>query len=163
MKVSIAKALKIRARLAGEISRLKDNIISNNIGMAIIPVTEDKQVIVKAVADSRPVDVRACLNALTAKTARIAEVKIAIAKANSDAQDLLVRLAEAKSGVEFVNSIRTERAGYTPHGEGYLRAECAEIGPEEKEEMRAAATKLVEDLQDEIDEYNATHFVEIAD
>ena len=29
--------------------------------------------------------------------------------------------------------------------------------------MRAAATKLVEDLQDEIDEYNATHFVEIAD
>ena len=167
MKMSIAKALKEKNRLVGKINQVRSLLNAENIKTFSFQIKDGEQYneekLIAACDGKRKVDVKALEAEWKTLEERLIRLKVAIQKANSGAIETLVRLQEAKSHLTQIDSIRYGESGISENFNGRVIGISAALGQEYELAEKTKYTNLVNELQDKIDEYNATTQVEVAD
>lgn len=148
--MKIAKALKLKNQLAGEVAQLKDLITKQNS-------RSSKQ---KFDYDNREV-----LTRLRTKVAELVKVKAAVAAANAEVYDKIFRLAELKGLVMTLTGLDT-KAGVFHEGRGFGEAAyeveyVAQIGKVDVDKLVAELNTEIQSLQDALDEFNFTRSVNL--
>lgn len=154
-KVTISKLLKTKNRLASEITRTRAKITQYNN----YTVEEGK--------DTTPaVDVRELESGLTLYTNKLIAVKSAINAANVKIADKIYRLAEVKGQIGFYEKLNCTEGG-DRYGYGYGSetkfVNVAQIKLGERDNKVKELIRESEQLQDDLDEFNAKHRIEIDD
>lgn len=147
-KTSIAKALKLKNRAVGEVNRLKVLINRENV---------------KKEGIERKYDVSALVDEMKSKLSSLISLKTAICKANINIYQKITEMEECKSMITHLSTFVCDvRETYTYDGKEQKTVKMVPALDEvwrDKEIM--SLQKRVEELQDEIDEYNATHYIEL--
>jgi len=146
--MKLAKALKLKNQLAGEVAQLKELLAKQN-------VRSSKQ---KFDYDNREVLAR-----LRAKLDELVRVKAALAIANVEIYAKIFRLAELKGLVATLTGLET-KSGVFHEGRGFGEAtyevECvAQLGKVDVDKLVAELQNEIQTLQDALDEFNFTRSV----
>lgn len=146
--MKIAKALKLKNQLAGEVAKLKELLTQQNS---------------RSTKQKFDYDNHEILQQLRAKLDELVKVKSAIAAANSEIYPQIFRLAELKglvsvlSNLDTKNGIFHETAGY---GETAHEVEYAvQLNKVTVDKLVTEAKAEIQTLQDELDMFNFTHNV----
>lgn len=149
-KVSIARALKEKNRVAGQLIAIR-KIISNENSLGQ--------------NTSRSADIGAMYEEEKKVDSKLVSIKTAIAIANVKIVNKIIELDEIKSRIAWVckinadEGIKYENATY--HSSGYEVKYDAVLSKAFLREEEELLKKRADELQDEIDEYNAITYVEI--
>lgn len=147
--MKIAKALKLKNQLAGEVAQLKELLARQNV---------------RSTGQKFDYDNHEVLARLRAKSDELVSVKAAVAKANSEIYEKIFRLAELKGLVAGINVLDT-RSGIFREcsglGAGHEVEYVAQIGKVELDRLVAQFKAEIQALQDELDEFNFTHNVNL--
>ena len=142
--MSLARALKEKNRVAGRLATIRQRVRHlNSWEESIAP---------------RDGDVIALDNEATQLQNRLIAIKSAIAVANTKIAEKLVALSETKSEIEYVRSIPTKTGVYNEVAYGGAQVAhnvTAVISNKAVIERAEALQVKVDQLQDEIDEFNA--------
>ncbi len=148
--MKLAKALKEKNRLVGEVNRLKGLIMRDNS-------LETKYLEGKNRA-RQWLDYTAAVEALVA-------IKTAIFKANTGIYRTIVLMSEKKAELGWITSLNTTNGVQeTPNyrGEGVIKTEYSAYITQDGIDTRIVELqKEIARLQDELDEFNATVTIEI--
>ena len=157
---NLAQALKQKNRLAGEIARGREIVQRENS---------------RKESQAARADVRAVFEANVARSRELADFKGAIAAANAGvvtgARGIYGKLnlqAELRGLIAFVKGLNTkegaelERVGFLSRDEATRTVHVATITRDEVDRLVAAYQMEIEQLQDEIDEFNATTRITIS-
>ena len=165
MKMSIARALKERKRIIGEMNTIRNRLNANNGVQVNVKVDENGKYTLptaEEISKHRKLDPKALMEQWYALREKLVDLKVKLQAANNGIAKQLVELSELKNELSIVDgqcygsnsaefySERMVRVFDYVYDEAWHLAKV--------EELR----KLINDLQDEIDEYNATHFIEVA-
>ena len=148
MQVTLAKALKERSRLAGKLKRNFELINKENS---------------KISGSQRSFDLNELHQECIQLHNSLIDVKKVIAKANAPIAEKLVEMDELKSMISYLRNVNTT-IGWQSQGYGSEKV-CYEVILGDAE-LTAEADQLqqrAEQLQDELDEFNALTKVEIPD
>ena len=141
--MKIAKALKLKNQLAGEVAQLKELLTQQNS-------RSSKQ---KFDYDNREV-----LSRLRAKLTELVKVKAAVAAANTEIYDKIFHLAELKGFVTTLTSLDTKAGVFHEGGRfgdvGYEVEYVAQIGKVDVDKLVAELNAEIQSLQDALDEFN---------
>lgn len=148
--MKIARALKLKNQLAGEVAQLKDLLQKQNVRPARQKFDYDN---------------REVLARLRTKLDELVRVKAAIAAANAAIYGKIFRLAELKGLVATLTALDT-KSGVFHEGRGFGEAAfeveyLAQIGKVEVDQAVAALSAEIQALQDDLDEFNFTRSVEL--
>lgn len=138
--LSLSKALKVKNRLAGRLAKLNATVSAYNCTVegrrTEVDITEaDKQ--------------RAALSAA------LVDLKTSIYEANKGIYRAIVLIGEKKSEVDFLSGLNTKH-GEEPHGyQGSVVKYVSVIQKQEVDKRVKQLEKDIDDLQDQIDKYNA--------
>jgi hypothetical protein len=150
--MKLAKALKLKNQLAGEIAQLKDLLAKQN-------VRSSKQ---KFDYDNREV-----LTRLRAKVDELVRVKTALAVANAEAYNRIFRLAELKGLVTTLAGLDTKHGVFHEGGRfgepAYEVEYAAQLSKVDIDKLSDALKTEIQALQDALDEFNFTHAVDLKD
>lgn len=145
--MKIAKALKLKNQLAGEITHLKGLLESQNCRPEKQPFDYDT------------VEV---LRELKAKIVRFTQVKAAIAAANAEIYDKIFLIAELKGVIKALKNLDTRNGSIydsssyaTPTAVVYV----AQIKRAEADRQMAEMQTEIHRLQEELDTFNYTHSI----
>ena len=157
MKVTLAKALKTKNRITSRITQLKKQILAYNSYMV------DKNCM-----DAQPeIDVSNLVLELDNLTKKLIYVKAAISKGNSGSAVKIFELSETKGLIAYWESLDCSTNNSDPYGRfrGNEATETkrVQISLPKKNAIVLELTAKSAQLQDELDEYNATHRVDIPD
>lgn len=140
LNISLAKALKLKNRLAGKVAKLTLSVQTYNS-------TQEA---------SERIDVRAPFAARADLVRRLAELKHAITQANAPIQRDIFDLAEMKAEVTLLAALNTKHGTFA---EGYPTAgQVAYVAQFRKAEVDAMIDALearIDRLQDKLDTFNA--------
>ncbi len=144
--MKIAKALKLKNRLAGDVAQLKDLLAKQNS---------------RSTKQKFDYDNNEVLARLRAKLNELVKVKAALAVANTDIYDKIFRLAELKGLVATLTALDT-KAGVFHEGRGYAESAyeveyVAQLGKVDVDKLVAELRAEIQSLQDALDEFNFTH------
>ena len=157
-KVTLAKALKVKNRIASRIAQVKKQMTQHN-GYVVdknIPVDEVKL----------QVDVRALKGELDTLTHNLVAVKSAISRGNVGSASKIFELSEMKGMVAWYESLDCSEGrldAYRYAGAESNDIKRVQISLSEKNAAVKSLVARIENAQDELDEYNATHRVDIDD
>ncbi len=148
--MKIAKALKLKNQLAGEVAQLKDLLTKQNS---------------RSTKQKFDYDNREVLTRLRAKLAELVKAKAAVAAANAEVYDKIFRLAELKGLVTTLTGLDT-KAGAFHEGRGFGEAAyeveyVAQLGKVDVDKLVAELTTEIQSLQDALDEFNFTRSVNL--
>ena len=148
--MNIAKALKLKNQLAGDVAQLKELLTQQN-------VRSSKQ---KFDYDNRDV-----LTRLRARLAELVKVKAAVAAANAEIYGQIFRLAELKGLVTTLKALDT-KCGVFHEGRGFAEAGheveyVAQIGKVDVDKFVAELNAEIQSLQDALDEFNFSRRVKL--
>lgn len=145
--ITLAKALKLKNRLAGRLSKVQEDIRQYN---SVLQEQKGK------------VDVAALTKTRDEIMEGLIALKTTIIRANGPIQNLIIRQGELRSKIEFLNMIPT-RDGTERHG--YQNTEVVFVAtlkkPDIDNEVRSLE-KEIDTIQDQIDEFNHSHKIEVA-
>ena len=146
--MKIAKALKLKNKLAGEVAQLKELLAKQNA---------------RSAKQKFDYDTREVLASLRTKIQELVKTKAAIAAANAEVYDRIFRLAELKGLVTTLGSLDT-RSGVFLEGGDFARQpiEVEYVAQLSKVEVDRTIEELkseIQALQDELDEFNFTRSV----
>ena len=146
--MKLAKALKLKNQLAGEVAQFKELLAKQN-------VRSSKQ---KFDYDNREVLAR-----LRAKLDELVRVKAALAVANVEIYAKIFRLAELKGLVAALTGLET-KSGVFHEGRGFGEATyeveyVAQLGKVDVDKLVAELQNEIQTLQDALDEFNFTRSV----
>lgn len=165
MKMSIARALKERKRIIGEMNTIRNRLNANNGVQVNVKVDESGKYTLPTAEDinkHRKLDPKVLMEQWYALREKLVDLKVKLQAANNGIAKQLVEIAELKNELLIVNSqcfgsnsaeFYTEKMARVFD---YVYDEAWHLA--KADELR----KQINDLQDEIDEYNATHFIEVA-
>ena len=146
--MTLSKALKFKNKLAGEINDLQDKIRQHNVQVNSNPIK---------------FNVMELYDSLIQKQIAIADLKSKIAIANAGICGGMAHMAELKSRIVFLTSVSIQE-GTVDQSAGYGRepikmkyTPAMDVNFVDKEIKMAQ--KKIEQLQDDIDEYNHTTFI----
>lgn len=151
VKINLAKALKNKNRLIGEIKSLQGIIVRDNSQKVGSPPKKDVNEIVKK------------MNLLIDK---LIDLKSKITTANIGIYHAIAEMSECKSLMDFYRSIPT-RDGEEIEHDMYGRGEAMTVTYEavikitNVDEICERLQQRINNLQDEIDSYNGSTFIEI--
>lgn len=150
MLVTLAKALKVKNQAAGRLAQLQLFVIQRN---RVLEVNKDVY------------NVREKFEEANKVRDGLVRLKQAIARANGPIQADIVELAETKALLTHYSSINTDvsvsmRENYNS-GEVYEERYVVTITEQEKESLVRKCEKRIIELQDKLDEFNATTKVDI--
>ena len=148
--MKIAKALKLKNQLAGEVAQLKELLTKQNS-------RSSKQ---KFDYDNREV-----LSRLRAKLTELVKVKATVAAANAEIYDKIFHLAELKGFVTTLTSLDTKAGVFHEGGRfgdvGYEVDYVSQIGKVDVDKLVAELNAEIQSLQDALDEFNFTRSVNL--
>ena len=165
MKMSIARALKERKRIIGEMNTIRNRLNNNNGVQLNVKVDESGKYTLptaEEISNHRKLDPKALMEQWYELREKLIDLKVKLQAANNGIAKQLVELSELKNELAIVDGqcygsnsaeLYTEkmvRVFDYVYDEAWHLAKVDEL------------CKLINDLQDEIDEYNATHFIEVA-
>jgi hypothetical protein len=152
MKVKLARALKEKNRLVGEINRLRKLFERENSRLENTKSTSSREKIWKDLENA---------------TDKLVQVKTAIFLANAGVYQKIVEMGELKSFISWLECVPTSEDSHQipergENGITYMEVKRTAFLNQEKVDSKILdVQKLIAQLQDEIDEYNATVAVEI--
>lgn len=147
--ISLSKALRLRKRLKEEIGVLNDRIIANN---SIIKGSQ------------REYEVAELMKKREQTVYALVALKISLLQANAQVQQKLLMLDESKAKITLLNSIDTRHG---PALAGHFSQEAtieydAQLRKVNVDKEIKMQEKLIDQLQDEIDRFNATHEIAVS-
>lgn len=146
--ISLNKALKIKNRLAGELAKLQVLAQQNN------SIREDQK-------EGKTVIIENVWSEMASLRASLIDIKGKIAIASANVAAKLVKMAELKAEIAFLNSLIVKEGnedfvnGYGANASIKTVKWISHISAAEKNQLIRDFQNTVESLQDEIDEYNA--------
>jgi ABC-type Zn2+ transport system substrate-binding protein/surface adhesin len=148
--MKIAKALKMKNQLAGEVAQLKDLLAKQNS---------------RSTKQKFDYDNREVLTRLRAKLDELVKVKAAVASANVEIYDRIFRLAELKGLATTLTALDT-KTGVFHEGRGFAEASyeveyVAQLGKVDVDKLVAELNAEIQSLQDALDEFNFTRSVNL--
>jgi hypothetical protein len=148
--MKIAKALKLKNQLAGEVAQLKDLLTKQNS---------------RSTKQKFDYENREVLTRFRAKLDELVKVKAAVAVANAEVYDKIFRLAELKGLVTTLTGLDT-KAGVFHEGRGFGEAAyeveyIAQLGKMDVDKLVAELNAEIQSLQDALDEFNFTRSVNL--
>ena len=148
--MKLAKALKLKNKLAGEVEQLKSLLKKQNV---------------RSKKQEFDYDNRELLEKLRGKVGELVAVKTAIAQANAKIYDRIFRAAELKGLVATLNSLDT-RSGVHLEGGEYVERPIeieyvAQLGKVEIDRLVAEFEGEIESVQDELDDFNHANEVTV--
>ena len=148
--MKIAKALKLKNQLAGEVAQLKDLLSKQNS---------------RSTKQKFDYNNHEVLTRLRAKLDELVKIKAAVAAANAEIYDKIFRLAELKGVVTTLTSLDT-KAGVFHEGRGFGEAAyeveyVAQLSKVEVDQLVAELNAEIQGLQDALDEFNFTRSVNL--
>ena len=148
--MKIAKALKLKNQLAGEVAQLKDLLTKQNS---------------RSTKQKFDYDNREVLSRLRAKLDELVRTKAAVAAANAEIYGRIFRLAELKGLVTTLAGLDT-KAGVFHEGRGFGEAAyeveyVAQLGKVDVDQLVAELSAEIQSLQDALDEFNFTRSVNL--
>lgn len=147
IKISLAKALKLKNRLAGRLAAANRDVAEYN---SVLVAQKDNFSVEKA------------LKLHSELISALVELKTSIYKGNVSIQRELYLLSETKSEIQLYSSLNT-RDGVEKHG--YANSDVEYFAFLKKQDVDDKVKKLeaeVDRLQDVVDEYNHTCKIEVA-
>ena len=158
-KMTLARALKEKERLSRRLASAKELFMSVNCVRADEP---------------REVDVKEAYEAMQSIQRRYVALKKAIAVANAGVSPILAEMLAVKAELAFYTNLgRCKEVEFVDkwvegeNGEKERRRERivydSFINEKKRRKIMEELTERIDDLQDEVDEFNATHFVELTD
>jgi hypothetical protein len=147
MKITLAKALKVKNQVAGKINRLSGEVQRYNV---VLPENKDKQ------------DVGGKFAKLCILTNKLIDLKASISAANAPIQRDIYALAEKKGFLSFLQNLNCDadvRRGYNNE----LIENYAHIGREEVDKLITVFERDIIELQDKLDNFNALTKIEVDD
>lgn len=144
--ISLAKALKLKNRLAGRLSKTQDDIQLYNSVLA---------------EQAKQVDVPGLIKLRDEICDQMIALKTKIVVANSEIQGDLIRQGELKSKLTWLAGINT-RDGKERHG--YQNTEVVWVATLKKADIDAETRRLeaeIDAIQDKLDTFNHTKKVEV--
>jgi hypothetical protein len=157
-KITLAKALKTKNRIASRIAQVKKQMMYHNVYL-VDKTHPDIEINIQ-------VDVRALKTELETLTKNLICVKAAISKGNVESATKIFELSEAKGLLSWYEHLDCSEGRLA---DSYLRTvnpgeiQRAQIGMSEKNEIIKELIAKIEKTQDELDEFNASHRVDIDD
>lgn len=150
-KVNLAKALKMKNSLVAEINRAKAVLIRENSRNDRSTSKVNRDEVLKTILE---------------KTEALVLLKTKISSANIGIYGVLAAAEEAKSFIAYLGTLPTkdgtevEHTRYSVTPTETTTTYRAFLKQEDIDSRVAALQKQVEDYQDQIDTFNATHFIE---
>jgi hypothetical protein len=146
LTITLAKALKLKNRLAGRVTKLTQDVQNYN-----------------SVQDgTETVDVRARFAERAAVVGQLTDLKAAISRANLPIQKAIFELAERKAEVALLAGLNTKHGVYK---EGYPTGGdvtyVARLRKADVDELVAKLEAEIDRLQDRLDGFNHTTVVEV--
>jgi hypothetical protein len=144
-EITLARALKVKNRLAGLISKLNQDIAAYN---SVQEGTEQP-------------DVRAFYEGRKALARHLVALKSAITLANAPVQAVIYELAELKALVALVNGLNTKHGKFV---EGYSTTGISYVAQMRRADIDNEVRRLQSDidrLQDQLDTFNHTTRVRV--
>lgn len=166
MKMSIARALKERKRIIGEMNTIRDRInIANAVQITVKLTAEGKipEISAEEIAKNRKLDPRKLMDEWYRLRDRLVSLKTALQAANGGIAGKLILLTELKAELQLVENMPSYDNGSQYVNDPFVRITDVVF---DSQYINSRIDRLRTDInscQDEIDEYNATHYVEIAD
>ena len=148
--MKLTKALKLKNQLAGDVAELKDRLSKQNSRAATVPFDYDT---------------REVLTALRAKVENLIAVKSSIATANVGLYPRIFRLAELKGLVTQLKALDVRHGVFKEAGNyaqpAYEVEYVAQLKKSVVDGLVAELETEISALQDELDEFNHSHSVEL--
>ena len=146
LNITLAKALKLKNRLAGKIAKLTQTVQTYNS-------TQEA---------SERIDVRTAFTERADLVRRLTDLKHAIARANAPIQRDIFDLAELKAEVTLLTALNTKHGTFL---EGYPTAGqvtfVAQFRKADVDAMTDALEQRIDALQDKLDTFNAQTLVAV--
>lgn len=156
-RISLAKALSVKNRLAGRLAQAQSNIQKYNSVLL-------SQGEVSAPGTARPaaqeVDIRSEFERLIALQDAVVTVKAAIQRANAPVYEEVLRMAECKALAKLLEELDTKQ-GPQFNYQGTENHYAATITRTEAQQRIRALESEVDRLQDRLNAYNATTVIEL--
>jgi pyridoxine 5'-phosphate synthase PdxJ len=148
VKVNLAKALKNKNRLVGEIKKVQAIIVRENS---------------REITSNSKVDVKEQANKMNELIDTLIDLKSKITVANIGIYPKIAEMSECKSLMEYYATLDTKDGKYALRGYGETQEIIYEAAFKQTDvdTIRDAMQKRINNLQDEIDDYNATTFIEM--
>ena len=154
MSITLARALKIKNKLAGEIKDLKNKMMSKNV-ILVGKNTNLEMVINKY-------NVHDMYKELKDKKSKLNNLKIIINDANREIIHNIFAISELKDTLKFISSLDT-REGLVSRG--YIDNETQEyfsqIDDNERDIIKKELQNQIDVIQEEIDKYNFNTEIDI--
>ena len=145
-QITLAKALKLKNRLAGRLTKVQEDIATYN---SVLEEQVDKFNVVNALKEREQIQ------------ESLIDVKTAIIKANAPIQGMLIRHGELRSKIDWLKYIPI-RDGVERHG--YQNTEVTYVACLKKQQLDEEIKNLekqIDGIQDEVDAFNHTTKVEV--
>lgn len=147
-RITLAKALKLKNRQIKTVKGLQDQITKYNS-------------VVKG--SDKPFDVKAKFQEVQSASVKLAHIKAAIQQANAPIQGHIYEMAELRGLLAFLQRLDT-KAGKSIYGyQGEVIDFEAALSAADVERSAAEIEERLDQLQDEVDAFNVTTFVELPD
>ena len=158
-KMTLARALKEKERISRRLTRARELFMSVNCVRADEP---------------REIDAKDAYEAMQILQRRHVAMKKAIAVANAGVSPILAEMLVVKAELAFYTNLGrckevefVERWEEGENGERERKRERVVydsfVNEKKRREIMERLMERIDDLQDEVDEFNATHFVELTD
>lgn len=166
MKMSIARALKEKKRIIGEMNTLRGRINNSNVVQMTIRVVDGKydKPTEEDFAKRRHVNPSKCMEEWYVLREKLIALKTALHNANCGVAEKLARLSEMKAELQLIESM----SAYSSVEECFINENTVRVIDvvfdvewitKRQDELR----KEINETQDAIDEYNATHYIDVFD
>jgi hypothetical protein len=148
--MKIAKALKLKNQLAGEVAQLKDLLAKQNV---------------RSTKQKFDYDNREVLTRLRGKLDELVKAKAAIAAANAEIYYKIFRLAELKGLVTTLTALETKSGVFHEGGRfgepAYEVEYVAQLGKVDVDKLVSELKDEIQSLQDALDEFNFSHVLKL--
>lgn len=145
MKISLNKALKLKKKLASELAREKNKLNHNSYHKDNTPRYNTTEV----------------LDNILKLHKKLIDLKTIINTANSGIINKIFELEETKSYLVAIKSIPTREGVSISTYSGAKEEYVCTLNESDINNLEEKTIQLIDNLQDEIDAYNATTFIEI--
>lgn len=136
--LSLSKALKVKNRLAGRLAKVNSTIMTYNC----------------AVEGRKEVDVAELDKLRSSLSEALVDLKSAIYDANRGIYRSIILIGEKKGDIDFLSGLNTKH-GSEPSYQGTVINYVSVIQKQEVDKRVKQLEKEIDDLQDQIDKYNA--------
>jgi hypothetical protein len=148
--MKIAKALKLKNQLAGDVAQLKELLGKQNS---------------RSTKQKFDYDNREVLARLRVKLDELVKTKAALAVANVEVYDKIFRLAELKGLAATLTALDTKAGVFHEGGRfgepGYEIEYVAQLGKVDVDKLVTELKNEIQSLQDALDEFNFTNTVQV--